>query len=96
MVGALLQDEALMRQLMGRLGSVQVPTPPPAQPGSTAPASAISNSDSGRSAHEVAAAHYASQLSTLADMGFFDADANLRALMATGGNVQAAVERLLS
>jgi ubiquilin len=39
---------------------------------------------------------YAGQLQTLTDMGFFDSDANLRALVSTGGNVQAAVERLLS
>ena len=39
---------------------------------------------------------YAAQLQTLTDMGFFDSDANLRALVSTGGNVQAAVERLLS
>lgn len=38
---------------------------------------------------------YATQLHTLTEMGFFDADANLRALVTTGGNVQAAVERLL-
>jgi len=31
----------------------------------------------------------------LQDMGFFDPDANIRALQATGGNVNAAVERLL-
>jgi ubiquilin len=30
------------------------------------------------------------------DMGFFDRDANIRALQATGGNVNAAVDRLLS
>jgi len=29
-------------------------------------------------------------------MGFFDTDANLRALVATGGNVNAAVERLFA
>ena len=38
---------------------------------------------------------FASQLSQLNDMGFFDPEANLRALTATGGNVNAAVERLL-
>ena len=38
---------------------------------------------------------YSAQLQTLAEMGFFDAEANLRALVATGGNVQAAIERLL-
>lgn len=42
------------------------------------------------------AIRYASQISQLCDMGFFDADANLRALVATNGNVNAAVERLLS
>lgn len=32
----------------------------------------------------------------LQDMGFFDREANIRALQATGGNVNAAVDRLLS
>lgn len=39
---------------------------------------------------------FASELQQLQDMGFPDAVANLRALQATGGNVNAAVERLLS
>jgi len=39
---------------------------------------------------------YANQLQQLQEMGFFDRDANIRALQATGGNVSAAVERLLS
>ena len=39
---------------------------------------------------------YAAQLQQLQEMGFFDRDANLRALIATGGNVHAAVERLLA
>lgn len=39
---------------------------------------------------------YANQLQQLQDMGFFDRAANIRALQATGGNVSAAVERLLS
>ena len=39
---------------------------------------------------------YANQLSQLCDMGFLDTEANLRALVATGGNVNAAVERLFS
>lgn len=38
---------------------------------------------------------FASQLSQLNDMGFSDRDQNLRALQATFGNVQAAVDRLL-
>ena len=39
---------------------------------------------------------YASQLLQLNDMGFFDTQENIRALRATGGNVHAAVDRLLS
>lgn len=39
---------------------------------------------------------YATQLQQLQDMGFSDRQANIRALQATGGNVNAAVERLLS
>ncbi len=39
---------------------------------------------------------YASQLQQLQDMGFGDVRNNIRALQATGGNVNAAVERLLS
>jgi len=39
---------------------------------------------------------YASQLQQLQDMGFADVPSNIRALQATGGNVNAAVERLLS
>ena len=36
------------------------------------------------------------QLQQLSDMGFYDADSNIRALLATGGNVSAAIERLLN
>jgi ubiquilin len=39
---------------------------------------------------------YASQQQQLQDMGFGDTAANLRALVQTQGNVNAAVERLLS
>ena len=39
---------------------------------------------------------FASQLQQLQDMGFPDQPSNLQALVATGGNVNAAVERLLS
>lgn len=38
---------------------------------------------------------YASQLAQLQEMGFFDTQENIRALVATAGNVHAAVERLL-
>lgn len=39
---------------------------------------------------------FQAQLAQLNDMGFFDADENIRVLLATGGNVNAAIERLLS
>lgn len=42
------------------------------------------------------AVQYANQLQQLQDMGFSDAAANLQALIRTRGNVNAAVERLLS
>lgn len=38
---------------------------------------------------------YATQLAQLQEMGFYDTQENIRALTATGGNVHAAVERLL-
>jgi len=38
---------------------------------------------------------YAAQLQQLQDMGFADQAANVRALQSSGGNVNAAVERLL-
>lgn len=38
---------------------------------------------------------FQSQLQQLSEMGFYDADANIRALLATGGNVNLAIERLL-
>jgi ubiquilin len=38
---------------------------------------------------------YASQLSRLQEMGFLDTQENVRALIAVGGNVNAAVNRLL-
>ena len=41
------------------------------------------------------ATRYSSQIQQLVDMGFADREANLRALIATSGNVNAAVERLL-
>jgi ubiquilin len=39
---------------------------------------------------------FASQLQALNEMGFADSAANIRALMATGGNVNSAVEYLLN
>ena len=39
---------------------------------------------------------YSAQISQLCDMGFTDAEANVQALVATGGNLNAAIERLVS
>lgn len=52
-----------------------------------APASPVSN--------EPPEVRFASQLQQLTDMGFYDPEANIRALLATGGNVHLAIERLL-
>jgi ubiquilin len=41
------------------------------------------------------ATRYQAELAQLNDMGFHNAEANIRALVATGGNVQAALELLL-
>lgn len=46
--------------------------------------------------NELPEIRFQAQLSQLNDMGFFDADENIRALLATGGNVNAAIERLLN
>jgi ubiquilin len=56
--------------------------------GTTPPASQVSS--------EPPEIRFASQLQQLSDMGFFDKDENIRALLVTNGNVNAAVERLLS
>lgn len=42
------------------------------------------------------AQRFATQLQQLRDMGFTDQERNIQALQQTGGNVNAAVERLLS
>ena len=39
---------------------------------------------------------YATQLAALNEMGFWDVNENIRALQLCGGNINAAVERLLS
>ena len=39
---------------------------------------------------------FASQLQTIKDMGFYDEESILQALVATNGNINAAVDRLLS
>jgi len=43
---------------------------------------------------EAAEQLYATQLSQLQEMGFFDTQENIRALVATSGDVHAAIQRL--
>ena len=96
-------DLGAMMQLLNQHGSLPGPAgggagaaaaaAAPAPPAAPAPAAPPANPGQ----HQANPGQlYAAQLQTLTDMGFFDADANLRALVSTGGNVQAAVERLLS
>lgn len=68
--------------LAQRVGAAAVPAAPVAPAAPAAPAVAP----------EI---RFATQISQLCDMGFFDTESNVRALTATGGNVNAAVERLL-
>jgi len=63
------------------------PLPSASQPPLPNPASALPQDPTMR---------FASQLQQLQDMGFADGAANLQALIRTNGNVNAAVERLLS
>lgn len=57
---------------------------------------ALATTPSQSSSQEPPEIRFQSQLAQLNEMGFWDAEANLRALLATGGNVPAAVELLLS
>jgi len=64
--------------------------------GVPAPAAAAAGGAAADAAAGDAAAMYAAQLASLGEMGFADREANLRALVATGGNVEAAIARLVS
>ncbi|KNC79403.1 hypothetical protein SARC_08203 [Sphaeroforma arctica JP610] len=72
--------------------------------GSTAQNAALMNAFAGMGGMGASAApadarppaeRFATQLTQLQDMGFYDEETNINALTATGGNVNAAVERLL-
>ncbi len=60
-------------------------------PGTAVTAEASISAGAGVSPHE----KYRAQQSELQSMGFDDRDANISALIAVGGNINAAVERLL-
>lgn len=92
----------------GAGGNPFLPRPPPFAPGGSSTIGGLDFSDllrgsAARPATGVPAApsrspevQYETQLHQLEGMGFTDRDANIRALTATNGNVNAAVERLLS
>ena len=60
------------------------------------PLSAFSFPSPAPASNELPEIRFQTQLAQLNDMGFFDPDENIRALLATGGNVNAAIERLLN
>lgn len=60
------------------------------------PLSAFAFPPPASASNELPEIRFQAQLSQLNDMGFFDPDENIRALLATGGNVNAAIERLLN
>lgn len=78
--GGMGGDEAAGGQFMQTLAALMGGMPP-------APNAPINN--------DPPEVRFQSQLQQLNEMGFWDADANIRALLATGGNVNAAIERLL-
>lgn len=67
-------------RLLNQFQSASVSSPSPAPPTSTLPPEQ----------------RYASQLSTLSDMGFTDSEANIRALTECNGNLNRAIEKLVS
>lgn len=87
-----LQNPALFEQMLqgmtGQTGQDAASNPLAALLGGMAPSQPPDN----RPPEE----RYATQLSQLNDMGFFDFDRNVEALRRAGGNVQGAVEYLLS
>ncbi|KAG9136975.1 hypothetical protein Leryth_013824 [Lithospermum erythrorhizon] len=105
-----LTSPEMMQQLMTfqqgllpQLGQ-QRPTQEPGQTGGGAGMEMLMNMFGGLGTGGLAASNrpnvppeeqYATQLSQLQEMGFFDTQENIRALVATAGNVNAAVERLL-
>ena len=61
-----------------------IPFPFPAMPGAGSTAAPLDPPE----------VRFQVQLAQLSEMGFYDADENIRALLATGGNINAAIERL--
>jgi len=79
-------DPALLMQLMGGMGG-----PPPWAAGATASGSQPAPVAAGPPPEE----RFQTQLQQLSDMGFTNARQNIRALLATGGNVNGAIEYIL-
>ncbi|KAG8975752.1 hypothetical protein FRB90_009427 [Tulasnella sp. 427] len=81
-------DPAMLQSILGSMGP-----PPPWLGGGSSPFGAASATPAANLPPPEE--RFQTQLQQLADMGFSDARANVRALLATGGNVQAAIEYLL-
>jgi len=87
---AMMQQMAAMQgQQQGQMGAM------PGMFGMQQP-NAQNNAAMGQNQLQQARLTYGSQLSQLNSMGFSDDDRNIQALIATGGNIQAAINRLLS
>lgn len=103
-VREMLSNPAMMQEAMGQMFGGGMPAGgvegAGAMPGLGFPAAGFPSPAANPAAPQVPAADprvtYASQLQQLRDMGFADDEASIRALQATRGNVEAAVERLLS
>jgi len=104
-----LLDPRLMRQVLNTLGTRgtgsgtagDMGAMPPVQPAGAAANPFAGLFGAGTTTppnppRQPTAAMYAPQLEQMRSMGFYDEAANLRALHATGGNVSAAVERILN
>jgi ubiquilin len=95
---AIMQMQQAMQQLQG----VSPPSVPTTVPSSANPINPFAAFQSGLFPGSVPASPvnpeelYASQLTQLTDMGFTNREQNVRALQATFGNVNAAVDRILS
>lgn len=85
-------------QMMSNMSNPGLSTPPPPQQGFNPYMNMFNmfnntpNMNQSQNPREL----FATQLQAMRDMGFINEEANIKALQATGGNVNAAVERLLN
>lgn len=99
----MLQNPEMMRMLMEMSFSTAAPgnnpqtmAPPSADPYRMAFESMMTSSQTAAAgSSEPPEVRFQNQLQQLTEMGFYDTDENIKALLATGGNVHLAIERLL-